>query len=55
MGYFGRIEVGGALAWVGGIGRECLEHYFGWAVVSGEVGIILGGWGWVGMSGGGWG
>ena len=46
--------------------RHCFEwkgHYFGWVEVGGELfwvcggrwGIILGGWGWVGMSMFGWG
>ena len=49
MGYFGRGEVGGALVWVGGVGRECLGHYFRWAVVSGGRWALF----WVG--GAGWG
>ena len=56
MGYFGRVEVGGALVWVGGVGRECLGHYFRWAVVSGGRWTLFwvggAGWGWVEVDGG---
>ena len=30
MGYFGRVEVGGALVWGGGVGRGGLGRCFGW-------------------------
>ena len=48
MGYFGRVEVGGTLFWVGGGGWGIIlggwrwvGHYFGWVAVGG------GEWGWV--------
>ena len=42
MGYFGWVDVGGPLFWVGGCRWGCMGHYFEWVGVDGDAwGIIL--------------
>ena len=52
MGYFGRVEVGGTLFWVGDSGWDIIlggwkwvGHYFGWVAVSRAL-FWVGGGGW---------